>query len=134
MNNFLLILSGFAFLISFGSWAHFERQTKGENVRFKSSAIGSLIIALVPFLSFVFLNLILNKLSDFHWFWLLIVSIIIMPLLGSPLTEIYSSVFGYKITKKIDLRTGDINKKINVHMIDAFISFGVGIVLYVIGK
>lgn len=130
----LLCISGLAFLISFGSWLLFENQRRGEKVLFESTATGSFVIVLIPFLSFVMLNFVLNKLSDIHWLWLLIISVIIMPLLGGPLTEMYSSILGYKTTKQIDLRTGEINKKVNVHIVDAFITFGVGIIFYFIGK
>ena len=100
----LLSISAFGFLISFGSWEHFEKQRKVEKVTLESTAIGSLIITFIPLLSFIMLNLVLNKLVAIHWFWLLIASIIGIPLLSNPLTDMYSSILGVKTTKQIDLR------------------------------
>ncbi len=132
--NITLILSAIAFIVSFGSWSNFERQRKNEPILFESSAIGALIITVTPILCFIMLNLTLNKLIDVSWFWNLLISIVLMVLLSNLLAEIYALFLGIKSTKKIDLMTGEMNKKVNIYIMNAFITFGVGVILYFIGK
>jgi hypothetical protein len=128
--NIYLTLSIIAFLISFGSYTQFEIKKKGEIILIQKSAIGSFIMFLIPLLSILMLNLTLNLLIELNWFLVLIVSIIIAPLLGNPLALIYSHILGFKTTKKINLRTLEADKKVNNHLIDAFITFGIGMILY----
>ena len=84
---------------------------------------------IVFIIAFIFQNLVLSDITHFHWFWNIVVSIIINAFISMPLYLFYASIFGIKTGAELDLRTGLYFKR-HLTIIDSLITLILGIILY----
>lgn len=132
--NILQIISCVAFLISIGSCARFHMIFLKDDYMKFIHGNKRYLYGLIAILSFVYVNFIVNRLFDINWFWCFIISLAIAPIIGNPLTEFYATYFGFTYTKKIDIRTGEMDKKIYTYYVDALITFIIGIILFYLSR
>lgn len=128
---YLQIIGSILFLISIGSMR--IHRTKNADAMIENSISGKLLLSALPLLSFVMLILNLNNITNIKWYWNFVIATLFTFLLSVLLANIYSSILGYKSKPSISLMAGGYVKH-NLHIIDAIITFVIGIILYFVSN
>ena len=129
--NYILIGSVILFIMSIGSMN--KHRAKNSDSMMENSINGNIILSLFTLLPFIMLVITVNKILDFKWYWNLIISFVISALTWDTLSSIYSSLFGYKSKPSMSLQAGGYVRH-NIYIIDALITFGLGLIIYLIGR
>ena len=103
---------------------------RNQDAAMESSINGKLLLLFFTLLPFVMLVVSISTLLDLKWYWSLIISIVVAILFGKLFATLYSSVFGYK--QKMDKIVLDLGGYPNLHIVDALITFILGVLLYII--
>ena len=128
---YLQIISLVLFLISIGSIR--LQRTKNPDAMIEFSMGGNLLLSVLPLFAFVMVILNLNNITNIKWYWNFIIAILFNFPLSVLLANIYSSFLGYKSKPSLSLITFDYVKH-NLHIIDAIITFVIGLILYFVSN
>jgi len=123
----MLYLSLLLFLISIGSMI--LQRAKNPDALIEGSLNGKLLITLGSFLPFIMLFFTIRELWELKWYWNILISIILTYVLSRLLAKFYSSILGYKTKPQPPLYV-----RYNMHIIDAIITFAVGLIIFFISK
>jgi len=127
--TYLQVVSAVLFLISIGSMS--IHRTKNADAMIENSFGGKLLLTVFSLIPFVFLTIVISNIGNLKWYWSFIISIIIIFMLSGILTDIYSSILGYKSKPSLSLRAGG-HVRYNLHIFDAIITFVLGLILYIV--
>ena len=128
---YLQIISAFLFLVSIGSMS--IHRAKNEDAMIESSISGKLFLTVLPLISFALLALIINNIGKLKWYYSLIIAVLCVVVLSRIFAKIYSPFLGYKSKPYPNLRTGTYDRR-NLYIIDTLITFGLGLILLLIGN
>lgn len=127
----LIYFAAILFIIAIGSIL--KQRQKNPDAILGSSVSGQLIMYAIPLASFVLLILCLTKITTLMWFWNIPIAFLVHIVSWQYLTDIYSSVFGIKTKPQISIFQGGMVKH-NLHIIDALVTFGLGLVFFIIAR
>lgn len=127
----MLYLSLLLFLISIGSMS--LQRTKNPDAMIENSSNGMFLMTIGSILPFVMLLLTISELWELKWYWNILISIILTFMLSSFLARFYSSILGYKTKPQLSLLEGGYIRH-NIHIIDAIITFVIGMIVFFISK
>lgn len=128
---YLQIISSVLLLISIGSMR--IHRTKNADAMIENSISGKLLLSALPLSAFVLLVLNLNNIINIKWYWNFGIATFFTFLLSVLLANIYSSILGFKSKPSPSLMTGTYVKH-NLHIIDAVITFVIGLILYFVSN
>jgi hypothetical protein len=128
--NYILIISGILFLISLGS-TNIHR-SKNQDALIENTPGGNLLIMSFYIIPIVLLTISITSLWGIKWYWSTLIVIPSSFTVAVILANIYSSIFGFKSKRGINWSTGDLERR-NLHYIDAAITLGLGIIIFLIG-
>lgn len=128
---YLQIISSFLFLISIGSVD--IHRVKNAGAMIEKSLWGKSLFRVFSLISFVFLTLLITDIGNLKWYWGLLIAFVCNVILARIFAEIYSSFLGYKSKPSPNLLSGTY-VRYNINIIDSLITFGLGLILYFIGK
>lgn len=75
----------------------------------------------------------LSEIWELKWFWNILISIVLVFVLSNILAGFYSSILGYKTKPHLSLLQGGYVRN-NIHIVDALITFTIGVIIYFIAK
>lgn len=127
----MLYLSLLLFLISIGSMS--LQRTKNPDAMIENSSNGMFLMTIGSILPFVMLLLTISELWELKWYWNILISIILTFMLSRFLAGFYSSILGYKTKPQLSLLEGGYIRH-NIHIIDAIITFVIGMIVFFISK
>jgi hypothetical protein len=127
----MLYLSALLFLISIGSMN--LQRTKNPDAMIESSTNGSLFMSLGSILPFVMLFFTMSAIWELKWFWNILISTILTFMLSTFLAGFYCSILGYRSKPQFSLIVGGYVRH-NIHIVDAIITFAVGVVIFILVK
>jgi len=127
-EKLILILSIILFIISIGSMK--KHREKNQDAAMEFSIKGKILLSSLTLLPFIMLVVSMNTLLDLRWYWSLIISVVVTILFMNIFTTLYISKFGYK--RKMDKIILDLGGYPNLHIIDALITFALGVILYIV--
>jgi len=109
-----------------------HRKTNGDAM-IENYIGGKLLLSALPLFSFVMLLLNLNNINNIKWYWNFGIAILLTLLLSGLFTIFYSSLLGYKSKPSISIIQGGYVRH-SLHIIDAIITFIVGLILFIISN
>lgn len=127
----MLYISIILFLISIGSMS--LQRAKNPDAMIENSSSGMLIMTITSILPFTMLFLTISEIWELKWYWNILISIILTFVLSNILANLYSSILGYKTKPQLSLVQGGYVRH-NIHIVDAIITFAVGLIIYFITK
>ncbi|AMA49976.1 hypothetical protein [Flavobacterium covae] len=135
METTVFTISALLFLVSFGSYGlHTEKVEKFETGSLPKNELlikigNNLYFAYVPV---ILLIITLLNLINLSWYWIVLITIVIVKFFAVSLAIIYSKIFGSKTEEIFSIKYGG-NMKFNIHIKDFIISLILGISLLIIG-
>lgn len=127
----MLYISILLFLISIGSMS--LQRAKNPDAMVENSSSGMFLMTLGSVLPFIMLFFTVNELWELKWYWNVLISIGLTFLLSQILASLYCSILGYKTKPQFSLLQGGYVRH-NIHIIDAIITFVIGIIIFFISK
>lgn len=127
----LIYPAAILFIIAIGSIL--KQRQKNSDAMLGASVFGQLSMYLIPIASFVLLILCITKITTLRWFWNIPIAFLVHTVSWEFLTDFYSSVFGIKTKPQISIFQGGMVKH-NLHFVDALVTFGLGLVFFIITR
>jgi hypothetical protein len=127
MKTTILIISSVLFLISQGSRDLHRIKNPDSFIELTSNGQTKLLV--LTFLSFVMLNISINELLSFKWYWVLIIAFVLNLVMSRIFAQLYSPIFGYKTKPQFSLRAGG-DVRHNLHIYDCVITLILGTIIY----
>lgn len=124
----MLYISLILFLISKGSlMLQRMKNPVAVNVWWTTKDKAIYLIASLHLFSLVFLTL--KEISNYNFFWTFVIALGVDSLFSIHIAKIYCKILGYKSKPTISYLEGGFVKH-NLHLVDAIITFTIGLILY----
>lgn len=129
MKTTILIISAVLILISQGSIL--THRVRNSDAFWEYSKKGQIILFFATVAPFIVFVITMNKLIDLSWYWVLIISVVIIRLIPQHLTPYYYTLLGYKSKPIFKLSEGGF-VRFNLHIVDFCITFIAGLGLLIV--